>query len=168
MLFTNHVLSGALIGYGVRNPVLAFAVGVASHLGLDAVPHWGQRQLSDVMHVAVTDGLLGAGTMAVVGATMSRHRRTAVLAGMAGAALLDMDKPCTVFFGGSPFPAVVDRVHAGIQRESPHRMPQELAVGVAGALVVSALVRRSRTAPGGRARGHDGRGNAVRRGLVAR
>lgn len=156
MLFTNHVLSGALIGYGVRSPVLAFAVGVASHLGLDAVPHWGQRQLAEVMHVAVTDGLLGAGTMAVVGAATPRHRRTAVLAGMAGAGLLDMDKPCTVFFGASPFPEVVDRIHARVQRESPHRMPQELAVGVAGALVVSALVRRSR------------RGNEARRGLVAR
>lgn len=148
MLFTNHVLSGALIGYGVRRPGLAFAAGVASHLGLDAVPHWGQRQLSEVMHIAVTDGLLGAATMTVVAAASPRRRRTAALAGMAGAALLDMDKPCTVFFGRSPFPKAVDRVHAGVQRESPHRMPQELAVGVAGALVVSAVVRRSRTVPG--------------------
>jgi len=160
VLFTNHVLSGALIGYAVRNPVLAFAAGVASHLGLDAVPHWGQRQLSEIMHVAVTDGLLGAGTMAAVGAATPPHRRTAVLAGMAGAALLDMDKPCTVFFGASPFPAAVDRVHAGIQRESPHRMPQELAVGVAGAIVVRAVVRLSRRRAAG--------GNVVSRDLVAR
>jgi hypothetical protein len=157
VLFTNHVLSGALIGYGVRSPVLAFATGVVSHLALDAVPHWGRRQLSDVMHVAVTDGLLGAGTMAVVGAGTPPDRRTAVLAGMAGAALLDMDKPCTVFFGGSPFPEVVDRVHAAIQRESPRRMPQEVAVGVAAALVFTALVRRSHR-----------HGNDARRALVAR
>ena len=160
MLFTNHVLSGALIGYGVRNPALAFAAGVASHLGLDAVPHWGQRQLSEIMHIAVTDGLLGAATMAGVAATTPRRRRVAVLAGMAGAALLDMDKPCTVFFGRSPFPEVVDRVHAGVQRESPHRMPQELLVGVAGALVVSVAVRRSRS--------RDRAGNEVARNLVAR
>ena len=162
MLFTNHVLSGALIGYAVRNPVLAFAAGVASHLGLDAVPHWGQRQLSDIMHVAVTDGLLGAGTMVVVGASTPPRRRTAVLAGMAGAALLDMDKPCTVFFGASPFPEVVDRVHAGIQRESPRRMPQEVAVGAAAALVVRAVVRHSRR------HGNDGRRNLVARSPGAR
>jgi hypothetical protein len=143
VLFTNHVLSGALIGYGVGSPTLAFALGLASHLGLDAVPHWGRRQLSEIMPVAVTDGLLGAATSAGVALTAPRRRRAAVLAGMAGAALLDMDKPCTVFFGRSPFPRAVDRLHARIQRESPHRMPQELAVGIAAALVVSVAALRS-------------------------
>ena len=42
MLVTNHVLSGAVIGAAVRRPVPAFALGVASHFALDAVPHWGK------------------------------------------------------------------------------------------------------------------------------
>ncbi len=42
MLLTNHVLSGALIGALARRPLPAFALGVASHFVLDAVPHWGE------------------------------------------------------------------------------------------------------------------------------
>jgi len=39
---TNHVLSGVAIGQVLaRRPVTAFAVGVASRLDLDAMPHWG-------------------------------------------------------------------------------------------------------------------------------
>jgi hypothetical protein len=156
MLVTNHVLSGALIGYVARDATSSFAAGVLSHLVLDAVPHWGVRQpIHEVMHVAVPDGLLGATTMAVVTGSATPHYRLRVLAGMAGAALLDLDKPCTVFFGGSPFPRAVDALHAAVQRESPRRMPQELLVGLAGAAAVAALgrhrratVARSRTDPG--------------------
>src|ERR1700728_4818444 len=57
MLVTNHVLSGAVIGAAVRRPAPAFALGVASHFVLDAVPHWGKfgggRRL---LRVAVPDG----------------------------------------------------------------------------------------------------------------
>jgi hypothetical protein len=42
MFVTNHVLSGVLIGKVLADrPAAALAVGVASHLALDAVPHWG-------------------------------------------------------------------------------------------------------------------------------
>jgi hypothetical protein len=150
VLFTNHVLSGALIGYGVRSPGLAFATGLVSHLALDAIPHWGQRELRDVMHIAVTDGLLGAAAMATVAVTAAAPRRASALAGMAGAGLLDMDKPSQVFFGRSPFPRAVDRFHAGIQRESPRRMPQEVLVGTAAAVLVAALARRERRRDHGR------------------
>jgi hypothetical protein len=145
MLVTNHVLSGALIGHAAPSVPTAFIAGVLSHLALDAVPHWGvQRPIQEVMSVAVPDGLLGASTMAVVTAVTDPVRRARVLAGMAGAALLDMDKPCQVFFGFSPFPRSVDALHARVQRESPRRMPQEVLVGLAGAAVVLALTRRGR------------------------
>ena len=125
MLVTNHVLSGAVVGRVVRNVPAAFGVAVLSHLVLDAVPHWGGKPLEEVMGVAVADGLTG-------------------LAGMAGAAFLDLDKPSSVFFGLSPFPQRVDAFHGRIQRESPRRMPQELLVGLTGALLVAALTRRAR------------------------
>lgn len=150
MLVTNHVLSGALIGYAAPHPVASFAAGVLSHLVLDAVPHWGvPRPVHEMMHVAVPDGLVGAATMAVVTATTAPCHRARVLAGMAGAAVLDLDKPSQVFFGVSPFPRAVDAFHLAIQRESPRRMPQELLVGVAGMLAVAAVRRRHDVATAG-------------------
>jgi hypothetical protein len=102
------------------------------------------------MHVAVPDGLIGASTMAVVTSATDPVRRARVLAGMAGAALLDLDKPCQVFFGFSPFPRSVDVLHARVQRESPRRMPQEILVGLSGALLVGVLTRRRREQAGAR------------------
>ena len=94
VLLTNHVLSGALIGALARRPVPAFAAGVASHFVLDAVPHWGdwgsQRRF---MQVAVPDGLVSLAVMGALTAASPPGRRAAVLAGMAGAALPDVDKP---------------------------------------------------------------------------
>ena len=144
MLVTNHVLSGALIGYLVPGPAAGFALGVVSHFVLDIVPHWGvPRPIHEMMHVAVPDGLVGATTMAVVALTTPPHRRGRVLAAMSGAVVPDLDKPSTVFFGRSPFPSTVDAFHKAIQRESPRRMPQELVVGILGAAAVAWVRRRS-------------------------
>jgi hypothetical protein len=42
VIVTNHVFSGVVIGQLLaRRPVIAFAVGVASHLALDAIPPLG-------------------------------------------------------------------------------------------------------------------------------
>jgi len=162
MLVTNHVLSGAVIGYVARDPVSSFLAGVLSHLVLDAVPHWGvRRPIHEMMHVAVPDGLIGASTMAVVTASAAPRYRMRVLAGMAGAALLDLDKPSTVFFGGSPFPRAVDALHAAVQRESPHRMPQEILVGLVASALVAELGRRRAVdagSAGTRRRGNSGAG----------
>ena len=127
MLLTNHVLSGALIGALTRRPLTAFAAGAASHFVLDAVPHWGdwgsQRRF---LRVAVPDGLISLATMAAFAAASPPDRRLAVLAGMAGAALPDADKPTKLWFGWSPFPRAVDRFHNRIQREAWHRGYVEL------------------------------------------
>jgi hypothetical protein len=138
VLLTNHVLSGALIGAVARRPVPAFAAGVASHFVLDAIPHWGdwgsQRRF---MRVAVPDGLVSLAVMGALTAASPPGRRAAVLAGMTGAALPDADKPTTIWFGWSPFPAAVDRFHARIQDESFRRAPVELAA--AGLFTAAAL-----------------------------
>ncbi len=128
MLVTNHVLSGAVVGRVVRNVPAAFGVGVLSHLVLDAVPHWGGRPIEEVMGVAVADGLTGLAAMALRDAGHRAGPPAAVLAGMAGAAFLDLDKPSSVFFGFSPFPAAGGRV----PRPHPARVAAPDAAGAAG------------------------------------
>src|SRR5581483_11627399 len=118
VLVTNHVLAGAAIGAVVERPLPALALGVVSHVAMDSVPHCG----------------------------LAHGRRLPVLAGMVGAALLDLDKPGRYFVGLSPFPAAVDRFHARIQegREHDHRMGQEFAVATGLAVLAVALVRLRR------------------------
>jgi hypothetical protein len=142
MLVTNHVLSGAAIGAATRRPVAAFVLGVASHFVLDTVPHWGQfgggRRM---LRVAVPDGLIGLAVMGTMAAVAPPERRAAVLAGMAGAALPDLDKPSTVFFGRSPFPPAVDRFHTAIQHEKARRAHYEATAAVIFGSVALAILR---------------------------
>ena len=149
MLITNHVLSGALIGAVTRRPATAFALGVASHFVLDGIPHWGDwgNDKSLFMRVAVRDGLTGLAVMGTLTAVAPPSARAAVLAGMAGAALPDLDKPAVVFFGRSPFPRAVDRFHSGIQRESRQRFPVEVAAGTAFVAALAVLGLRVRRRP---------------------
>ena len=151
MLVTNHVLAGAAIGALVKHPLPALALGVVSHLAMDAIPHWGlahevrqgdPTKSPEFLRVAYRDGFAG---LAAMGAAfgLARGRRLPVLAGMVGAALLDLDKPSRHFFGVSPFPRSVDKFHGDIQegREHDHRMGQELAVAAGLAGVVACLLR---------------------------
>ena len=147
MLLTNHVLSGALIGALARRPLPAFVLGVASHFVLDAVPHWGdwgsERRF---LRVAVPDGLISLATMGALAAATPADRRLAVLAGMTGAALPDIDKPTNLWFSWSPFPAAVDRFHGRIQRESPGRAYVELLAAAAFGSAALIALRRTRGA----------------------
>jgi hypothetical protein len=150
MLVTNHVLSGAVIGaVARRRPTSAFALGVLSHFALDAAPHWGKwgPRLS-LMRVGVPDGLAGLAVMGTMTALAPRDARLAVLAGMAGAALPDLDKPSIVFFGRSPFPRAVDLIHMRIQDEAPHRLKYELAAATVLLAAAVGLLRGPR--PGSR------------------
>ena len=146
MLVTNHVLSGAIIGAVTRRPSVAFALGVASHFALDATPHWGDcaDDMSLFLRVAVRDGLTGLAVMGAITALAPPSARAAVLAGMAGAALPDLDKPSVLFFGRSPFPRAVDEFHMGIQRESRDRLPVEFAAGAGFATALAVLALRAR------------------------
>lgn len=140
MLVTNHVLSGALIGGAVRRPLPAAMLGLASHFALDAVPHWGKFGSGpSLLRVAVPDGLAGLVAIGAFAAIAPRERRLAVLAGIAGAAFPDLDKPSLLFFGRSPFPRAWDAFHAAIQHEAPDRAHVEVAAAAlltAGALAV--------------------------------
>jgi len=146
MLVTNHVLSGAVIGAEVRNPWIAFPLGFASHFVLDAFPHWGRWDTHDhFMRVAVADGLTGLAAMGMATAAARPGQRASVLAGMAGAALPDLNKPSKVFFGRSPFPKRLDAFHGRIQDEAPDRFrSHELVAGAAFATGFAALVLGAR------------------------
>lgn len=141
MFVTNHVLSGVAIGrYFGRRPVTAFVVGVGSHLLLDMMPHWGcEKATADgddlFLRYAKRDGIFGLITMAGAIWAVDRQARAATLAAMLGAALLDADKPCAFFFGVDPSPSVVRRIHMWAQNESPQGLPNEIAFGVACAVV---------------------------------
>jgi hypothetical protein len=143
VLLTNHVLSGALIGALARRPVPAFAAGVASHFALDAVPHWGDwGSIRRFLQVAVPDGLISLAAMGTLAALAPAERRPAVLAGMIGAALPDVDKPAKLWFGFTPWPRAVDEFHQRIQPEASGRAHIELlAAACFGAAALAALRR---------------------------
>ncbi|HUN30505.1 MAG TPA: hypothetical protein VMU95_00680 [Trebonia sp.] len=147
MLVTNHVLSGALIGAATGRPGVALGAGIASHFVLDAVPHWGDwgDDKALFLRVAVRDGLTGLAVMGTLAAVAPPRLRPAVIAGMVGAALPDLDKPSKMFFGRSPFPRVVDAFHGAIQREARGRFPMEAAVGAGfAAAAIAVMVARAK------------------------
>ena len=154
MFVTNHVLSGVLIGRVLEDhPVAAFAVGVGSHLVVDMIPHWGCDMSGEdgpdrFLAAARRDGLLGLAVMGAAALAVDQRARPAVVAAMAGAALLDLDKPIQHFFGVYPYPDLVRRVHLWCQNESTDGMPREVGFGaafaVADALVAVASRRRDR------------------------
>jgi hypothetical protein len=133
MLATNHVLAGALIGRVVHRPVAAFAVGVASHVAMDALPHWGIDVTAPgayrrFLGVAAVDGTV----LSVALAAMVRRRRPrAEIAGALGALLLDMDKPTAVLGVRQLWPDAVHRLHVGVQsREAPRRWRVDVAAAL--------------------------------------
>lgn len=150
MLITNHVLAGAAIGTVLhRRPALAFAAGVASHLAMDCLPHWGLPRVPEssarFLAVAKRDGLAGLAGVALLTGPAG-GLRPGVLAGIAGATLLDVDKPARHFFDRNPVPASIQGFHERIQREAPHRMRHEVVIA-AGLLGLSGfLVARGRRA----------------------
>lgn len=148
MLVTNHVLAGAAIGALTKRPAVALGLGVVSHVAMDVIPHWGLphgKGMDDpeFIRVAYRDGFSGLAAMGVAFA-LAKGRRLPVVAGMVGAALLDVDKPSRHFFGFSPFPARVDQFHGDIQvgREHAHKMGQEFAVAAGLAAFAALLLSR--------------------------
>jgi hypothetical protein len=98
------------------------------------------------MRVAVPDGLVGLAVMGAMTALAPRGARVAVFAGMAGAALPDLDKPAVIFFGHSLYPRAVNRFHTRIQHEEQHRFKLELTVAVVFCVAAVGLLRGQRRA----------------------
>jgi hypothetical protein len=156
MFVTNHVLSGVVVGRLLeRHPFAAFVVGVGSHVALDMVPHWGcgadQALESELfLRYAKRDGLLGLATAAGAVAAVPRRARPATVAAIAGAVLLDMDKPVLHFWGRAPFPAWVQRIHVAVQNESAQGLPNEVGFGLSCAAVDAVIALRGRRGKGER------------------
>ena len=141
MFVTSHVLVGAIIGRALADhPVGAFAAGVVSHFAMDACPHYGDSSMSvtdpEFIRIAKCDGCAGLAAMALAAGLSPKPARWAVLAGMAGGAIVDTDKPCEYFFGVNPWPGWWNRFHKRIQNQAPHRLPHEAIAALALAVVV--------------------------------
>lgn len=160
MFVTVHVLSGALLGAVCPRPLPVFATAVASHLVLDAVPHWGTSDDATFLRAARVDGLLGLALLAALGLRSPRSCRSAVWAGMAGAVLLDLDKPALHFFGRSLQPGWVRWVHQRVQREWPGGLRTEApAAALLAVLLTRAYAALAATAAG------EGGGRSVQHSL---
>jgi hypothetical protein len=83
--------------------------------------------------------------MAVSVMAVDRRARLSTAAAMAGAVLLDLDKPSLYFFGVNPFPPPVRRFHERVQNESPRRMPLEVGYGLAFTLADAVVAKASRS-----------------------
>jgi hypothetical protein len=140
---TNHALAGAAIGALAARPAPAFVAGVASHVLMDMTLHFGDPELDDAgfLRLARVDGTIGLGVTAAVALAAPRPVRVAALSGLAGACLIDLDKPGRHFLGRSPFPSVVDRFHGRIQNEAPHGGWVEAATTATLVAVVAAVFR---------------------------
>ncbi|MGF7233429.1 MAG: hypothetical protein ACQSGP_00505 [Frankia sp.] len=145
MIISSHVGAGALVGTAVRQPVPAFLLGFASHLAMDALPHWGLPPGGNWLPVARRDGVAGLVEIGLITAAAPTDRRIAVLAGMIGACLPDTDKLGTYFFKRNPWPEPFNRFHARIQRESAHRLPREVLTAATLGAVALAILGSSRS-----------------------
>jgi len=93
---------------------------------------------------AKRDGLFGLLTMVCAAGAVDPQARAATIAAMAGAALLDADKPAVHYFGRNPFPRAVRRIHARAQNESSQGMPNEIAFGLLCAITDAVIAVNGR------------------------
>jgi len=148
VFITSHVYAGAVVGALAEDRVLpAFWAGFFSHLAMDGLPHYGDARLTladpEILRMARIDGTLGLASLLALAAT-APPPRGAVLAGMAGACVLDVDKPAQHFLGVNPLPRWLDRFHKWMQNEAPDRMSNELVAGAALAAAAWLVLRRTR------------------------
>ncbi len=148
MLATTHALTGAYLGRHTRSRVAALAAGLASHVVLDVLPHWGVASRTDdpddartFWRVAVADGLVTAATLL----WLARRGQGTALAGAVGAVTPDLNKPAEVV-GIGLWGERANRWHADIQRlEGPRRWPVDVVVTAAA--LAGLRVRGRRGAP---------------------
>lgn len=90
MHWTTHIVTGAALGFITGRPLPALAVGVASHVALDAAPHFDpDHDLGYVLDSAV--GLVILAGMARSAALERTDPRHAAVAGAVGGALPDVE-----------------------------------------------------------------------------
>ncbi len=144
---SNHVVAGAGAGYVARGrPGPAFALGLASHFAMDALPHWGDVPAPTFLRAARRDGVIGLALSAALIACAPPAQRWGIVAGITGAALPDLDKPVLLVAQRSPWPRWFDWFHARIQRnrQRPSRLRLEAALASTGSVFIALLLLRRR------------------------
>lgn len=89
---TAHLVTGAALGRRLH-PVLALAAGLASHIVLDAIPHWnytGWRPYSDAM---LADAIVGS--VLVIAIALAAPRPWGALVGAAGGIFPEVERMLT-------------------------------------------------------------------------
>ena len=109
MLLTNHVLTGTFLGLSIDNPAILFPAGVASHLAMDMVPHFGftysifadgRKGFQDLGFIIVGGLDFAVATSVVIGFCLARPDRAGhILIGALGAALPDLTYIPAIIFG---------------------------------------------------------------------
>jgi len=105
MLLTNHTLTGVLLGLSIDNPVLLAPTAVASHLVLDATPHFATESMKKSFPNGWQFKLAGAIDFTVsVAVTVAAcliwpARAVNIVIGVVGACLPDLTYIPMVVFG---------------------------------------------------------------------
>ena len=141
MLICNHVLAGAIIGLRSPTPAAALGVGVASHVAMDALPHWGMPE-EEYLRVARVDGIAGLALIALILPTTRPNDRLRVAAGIAGACLPDTEQVTLHFWNRRFHPAWFARLHGAVQREHSWAWQEPLLATALAAAFVAMRVRQ--------------------------
>ena len=142
MLITNHVVAGAVIGAVAPGPASAFVLGIASHVVMDALPHWGHPDYGVFIKVAVVDGLVGLATLATWRAPPPRTGEQPSWPGCSGPACPTPTSRARCSSAARPSRRGWTRCTSGSRTRPQERMPYEALGGLVGALVVRAWLRR--------------------------
>lgn len=87
---TPHLVLGTALGMRVRNPIVAFALGIVSHAVLDAVPHFNYTGWRPISPAMVLDVAVAAGLSLLIARIAPQP--WGALAGGAGAAFPDVER----------------------------------------------------------------------------
>jgi hypothetical protein len=104
MLLTNHTLTGVLLGLTIDDLAILAPVGVASHLALDMVPHFGHPSMKSTLR-AKSFIVLGSfdftvSCLVTVAACLAMPQRAGhILVGVIGADLPDLTYIPIIVFG---------------------------------------------------------------------
>lgn len=143
MFLSNHVITGAVIALGVKDPVAAAPLAFASHFALDSVPHFGFKGASFKTPKGFALGAVdGAVSLAVYLYLISNYPQHfwLITVGMFFAALPDLFYIPEILFNKRFDPKAMRSFHHKIQIELPRGILIEmiwgyLIVGLLGSLL---------------------------------
>lgn len=104
MFLTNHTLTGVLLGLSIDDLVVLAPVSVASHLALDAVPHFGHSSMKAGLRaksfIVLGSFDFAASVIVTAAACFAMPQRTGhILVGVIGADLPDFTYIPIIVFG---------------------------------------------------------------------